>query len=54
MNNVYRVKMQDQVNGETFTFTVTYKTSGKDSAAHLARNEFGQQVVITEVKRMVV
>lgn len=53
MNNVYRVKMEDQVNGQTFNFTVTYVTSGKDSACFLARKEFGQDMKIVEVSRVV-
>lgn len=53
MNNLYRVKMQDQVNGQTFNFTVTYPTSGKDSACFLARKEFGNDIVIVEVARVV-
>lgn len=51
MNNVYRVAMQDQVNGETFTFAVTYTTSGKSVALLKAAEEFGHDVKVIEVRR---
>lgn len=52
MNNVYRVVMQDQVNGQTFTFSMRYTTAGKDSAVHLARLDYGQDVIVTRVERV--
>lgn len=52
MNNKYRVKMQDSVNGETFTFAVFYNSSSANGAKYLAFEEFGD-VNILEVKRLV-
>ena len=52
MNNVYRVAMKDEVNGHSFTYAMKYTTSGKSSAEQLARRDYGNDVVITEIRRV--
>lgn len=52
MNNVYRVVMKDEVNGQSFTFSMRYTTSGKSGAEHLVRLDYGQDVIITAVERV--
>lgn len=53
MNNKYRIAIRDSVNGEFFTYAMVYTTSGKEAASHSAIKEFGRDINIVEVRRLV-